>query len=69
MLSSSVCIQFPDDIAGDTSPPGKTIMQYSSMASKSTVPETSSSSAGFESSAGLETNSSYSCRTCVYRVR
>ena len=69
MLSCSVCIPFSDNTADNTSPPGKTIMQYSFMASKSTIPETSFSSAGFESSAGLETNSPYSCRTCVYRVR
>ena len=44
-------------------------MQYSSMTSKSTVSETSFLSAGFESSAGLETKSSYCCRALVYRVR
>ena len=69
MLTCSVCIPFSDNTAGGTSPPGKSIMQYSSMASISTVTETSFSSAVFESSAGLETNSSYSCRAWVHRVR
>ena len=69
MLSCSVCIPFSDNTADNTSPPGKTIMQYSFMASKSIVPETSFPSAGFELSAGLETNFSYSCRAWVHRVR
>ena len=45
------------------------MMQYSSMASKSTIAETSFPSAGFESSAGLEINSSYSCRSCVHKSK
>ena len=69
MLSRSVCITLSHNTAGGTSPPGESIIQYSSMTSKSTLPETSIPSADFESSAGLEINSSYSCRAWVYRVR
>ena len=65
ILSRSVCIPFSENTAGGTSPPGKSIMQYSSMASKSTTPKTSFPSYGFESSAGLGNNSLYSCRAWV----
>ena len=69
MLSRSVCFLFSDNTTGGTSPPGKPMMQYSSMASKSILAKRSFPSASFESSAGLETNSSYSCRASVHRVR
>ena len=69
MLSRTVCIPFSDNTLGSTSPPGKSVMQYSSMASKSLVSKTSFPSARFELSAGLETNFSYSCRAWVYSVR
>ena len=68
-LSLSVWIPFSDNAGGGTSSPGKSVMHYSSMASISTLPETSFPSVGLESWAGLENNSSYSCRACVYRVR
>ena len=68
MLNGCVWIPFSDN-AGGTSPPGKSIMQYYFKPSKSTVPEASFPSGGFESSAGLEINSSYSWKAWVYRVR